>query len=171
MNYIRKLVASAAAAAIVSAAVSMNRYNIDRLFRTHQRNKLIDELRLWYEADLNDIEQYAVAEAAIFIEEKRDHFVSLMEGKGLSQPLIEASLIGLRSSVREVVRFDLMSHATIIYGNRLYKLDRKLAQKQQDLARELMNQRKALCRRVRETGYSIDAILENTHSRYERSKK
>ena len=150
MDYLRKLVGSAVAGALVSTAVSLNRKRIARLLHARDRQRQIEELRLRYEADLQNIEQIADAESEKYIEKYRDYLVGLVASEGYSGSTADGVLAGLRNSIREVIYLDLEGRATRVYADRLYELDAELAQDQYRYAKLFIIQAKDAHDRMRQ---------------------
>jgi hypothetical protein len=166
MNYFRKLVGGAIVGATVSTIVSLNRDSLYRLFHSPQRQKLIEELKLWHEADLRDYKTYADAETTQYMAEKADHFAALLANEKHSNTVITAYLVELEQRARKVMYLELKARAEVIYGDRLFELDRKLAQAQYDTASRDLAKAGATIASLRDDKFPIDGLLKRVYVRY-----
>jgi hypothetical protein len=164
MDYVRKLVGGAIAGALLSTVVSLNRKRISRLLHIRNRHQRIVELRLRFEADLQDIERLAEIESEAYVEKYQDHFATSAKNEGFAESTVEGVLVGIGASIRNLIYLDRKARATRIYADQLYALDEDLAIKQDEDAKMLLDEAKQARSLMNEAGFPLDLLFERLHA-------
>jgi hypothetical protein len=163
MDYVRKLMGGAIAGALLSTVVSLNRKRISRLLHIRNHHQRIVELRLRYEAGLQDIELLAGTESEAYVEKYRDHFATSAKNEGFSESTVEGVLVGIGASIRNLIYLDRKARATRIYADQLYALDEDLAINQYLDVKMLLDEVKQARLLMNEADFPLDSLFERLH--------
>lgn len=160
MNYLRKTLASAAAAALVSAAVSMNRYRINQFLHSGQRQRHIQKLRAEYQDRLEAIRRQAQVNASVFATLRRSHFFQLAEEQGLNAAQMEAGFHDFQEWAWQTLYRAQAPRVALAFAKELYVLDPKQADEINVESQDDLVDAKESCERMRAQGFPVDELLK-----------
>lgn len=158
MNHTRRIVTVAAAGAAVSGLVSLNRKLFDQLLYFRRRKQRIEELRLWYESELQKIEQYAEEKSVLFVDEYRDRFLATIADEEHSEAAVKGALAAFRISMRHQIQLNQRAQVTRKYGIRLGKVSPDKAYEQKENAADLMASEAESADRMRMAEYPVNEL-------------
>lgn len=165
MKYMQKIAIAAIVGAVVSSLISANRKAIDRLLHTRKRHEQIEALRLWYEAELCEIDRIAEVESIAYIKDNTDYFINMMKGEELSVAAMNGYLEGIRLSARELVRLDQCVRIAKVYNIRLSDLDANLGYEQNQNVTLVMSLLNDAVLRMHDADFPIDSLTKRLYTR------
>lgn len=152
MRYVRKIATAALAGAVAAGLASVNRKAIEQILSSRIHKRQIEELRVWFESELQDAKRFSDEKSTLFVKEYHGRFTDLVKDEEDSE--------AQRTGIRELIWLNQQAQVTREYGIRLYPLSTQLGYEKEQEAARLMARRDSLSGHLSSQGYPVGEVYE-----------